>query len=68
MSTPAQRTRRPLIRWYNRASSKSFAQTFSPAKLLTDGLHADDVNIDFERQVPEVRGHIDALLGRTVLD
>ena len=37
-------------------------------QLLTDGLHADDVNIDFERQVPEVRGRIDALLGRTVFE
>jgi len=37
-------------------------------KLLTDGLKADSKLIDFERQVPEVRGRIDALLGRTVFE
>ena len=36
--------------------------------LLTDGLRADSTSIDFERQVPEVRGRIDALLGRTVFE
>ena len=37
-------------------------------ELLTDGLSADGTGIDFERQVPEVRGRIDALLGRTVFE
>jgi len=37
-------------------------------QLLTDGLRADESSIDFERQVPEVRGRIDALLGRTVFE
>jgi hypothetical protein len=37
-------------------------------RLLTDGLGADATSIDFERQVPEVRGRIDALLGRTVFE
>jgi hypothetical protein len=36
--------------------------------LLTDGLGADSTLIDFERPVPEVRGRIDALLGRTVFE
>ena len=36
--------------------------------LLTDGLGADSTLIDFERQIPEVRGRIDALLGRTVFE
>ena len=29
-------------------------------KLLTDGLGAESTSIDFEKQVPEVRGRIDA--------
>jgi SAM-dependent methyltransferase len=37
-------------------------------QLLIDGLLADESSIDFERQVPEVRGRIDALLGRTVFE
>ena len=37
-------------------------------KLLTDGLGAESTSIDFEKQVPEVRGRIDALLGRTVFE
>ncbi len=37
-------------------------------ELLTDGLRADGGAIDFERQVPEVHGRIDALLGRTVFE
>ena len=37
-------------------------------RLLTDGLGADSTQIDFERQVPEVRGRIDALLGRTIIE
>ena len=36
--------------------------------LLTRGLGADSASIDFEKQVPEVRGRIDALLGRTVFE
>lgn len=36
--------------------------------LLTEGLGAESKLIDFERQVPEVRGRIDALLGRTVFE
>lgn len=37
-------------------------------KLLTDGLGAESTSIDFEKPVPEVRGRIDALLGRTVFE
>jgi hypothetical protein len=37
-------------------------------RLLTDGLGADSTLIDFESQLPEVRGRIDALLGRTVIE
>lgn len=37
-------------------------------RLLTDALGADSTQIDFERQVPEVRGRIDALLGRTIIE
>jgi hypothetical protein len=37
-------------------------------RLLTDGLGAKTAEIDFERQVPEVRGRIDALLGRTLFE
>ena len=37
-------------------------------RLLTDGLGADSTQIDFERQVPEVSGRIDALLGRTIIE
>lgn len=37
-------------------------------QLLTDELKADGTSVDFERQVPEVRGRIDALLGRTVFE
>jgi SAM-dependent methyltransferase len=37
-------------------------------RLLTDGLGAKPTEIDFERQVPEVRGRIDALLGRTLFE
>ena len=37
-------------------------------RLLVDGLGADSQDIHFEKQVPEVRGRIDALLGRTVFE
>jgi SAM-dependent methyltransferase len=37
-------------------------------RLLTDGLGADATSIDFERPLPEVRGRVDALLGRTVFE
>lgn len=37
-------------------------------RLLTEALGADSTQIDFERQVPEVGGRIDALLGRTVIE
>jgi len=37
-------------------------------RLLTEGIGADSTSIDFEKQVPEVRGRIDALLGRTVFE
>lgn len=37
-------------------------------RLLVDGLGADSRDIDFERPAPEVRGRIDALLGRTVFE
>ena len=37
-------------------------------RLLVDGLGADSRDIDFEKQVPEVHGRIDALLGRTVFE
>ena len=37
-------------------------------RLLVDGLGAESPDIDFEKPVPEVRGRIDALLGRTVLE
>ena len=37
-------------------------------RLLVDGLGADSQDIDFEKPVPEVRGRIDALLGRTVFE
>ena len=36
--------------------------------LLTGGLGADSRDIDFERPAPEVRGRIDALLGRTAFE
>ena len=37
-------------------------------RLLVDGLGANSADIDFEKQVPEVHGRIDALLGRTVFE
>ena len=37
-------------------------------RLLVDDLDADSRDIDFEKQAPEVRGRIDALLGRTVFE
>ena len=37
-------------------------------KLLTDGLGAQSGDISFEHQTIEVRGRIDALLGRTVIE
>ena len=37
-------------------------------RLLTDALGADSTQIDFERQVPEVKGRIDALLGQTIIE
>lgn len=37
-------------------------------RLLTEGLGASSTSIDFERSVPEVKGRIDALLGRTVFE
>jgi hypothetical protein len=37
-------------------------------RLLTDGLGADATSVDFERPLPEVRGRVDALLGRTVFE
>ena len=37
-------------------------------RLLVGGLGADSRDIDFERPAPEVRGRIDALLGRTVFE
>ncbi|MBI4337997.1 MAG: N-6 DNA methylase [Chloroflexi bacterium] len=37
-------------------------------QLLVDGLGARSTEVDFERPVPEVRGRIDALLGRTVFE
>lgn len=37
-------------------------------RLLTEGLGASSENIDFEKQVPEVRGRIDALFERTIIE
>lgn len=37
-------------------------------KLLTDGLGAQSRDVSFEHQTIEVRGRIDALLGRTVIE
>ena len=37
-------------------------------KLLVDGLGAESRDVDFEKRVPEVRGRIDALIGRTVIE
>lgn len=37
-------------------------------ELLVNGLGASSTELDFERRVPEVRGRIDALLGRTVFE
>lgn len=37
-------------------------------ELLVNGLDASSTEIDFERPVPEVRGRIDALLGRTLFE
>jgi len=37
-------------------------------RLLTDGLGAASSQIDFERRIPEARGAVDALLGRTVFE
>jgi len=37
-------------------------------RLLVDELGADSRDIDFEKPAPEVRGRIDALLGRTVFE
>ena len=37
-------------------------------RLLVDGLQANIRDIEFERPAPEVRGRIDALLGRTVFE
>lgn len=36
--------------------------------LLTEEFGADIQSVDFERRVPEVRGRIDALIGRTVFE
>ena len=37
-------------------------------RLLVDGLGVESRDIDFEKPAPEVRGRIDALLGRTVFE
>lgn len=37
-------------------------------KLLTDGLGAKSADVTFEHQTFEIRGRIDALLGRTVIE
>ncbi len=37
-------------------------------RLLVEGLGAESREIDFEKPAPEVRGRIDALLGRTVFE
>lgn len=37
-------------------------------RLLTDGLGVSATSIDFDRELPEVRGRADALLGRTVFE
>jgi hypothetical protein len=37
-------------------------------KLLTDGLGAKSADVSFEHQTFEIRGRIDALLGRTVIE
>ena len=37
-------------------------------RLLVEDLDVDSPDIDFEKPVPEVRGRIDALLGRTVFE
>ena len=37
-------------------------------KLLTDGLGATSRDISFEKPTIEIRGRIDALLGRTVIE
>ena len=37
-------------------------------ELLVNGLDAKSTELDFEHQVPEVHGRIDALLGRTVFE
>src|SRR3990172_11989539 len=36
--------------------------------LLVQGLGARSSEVQFERPIPEVRGRVDALLGRTVLE
>lgn len=41
---------------------------FLVSKLLTDGLEARSGDLSFEHQTIEVRGRIDALLGRTVIE
>ena len=38
------------------------------SKLLTDGLGAQSADLTFEEHTIEVRGRIDALLGRTVIE
>ena len=37
-------------------------------RLLTDGLGAPSTDVQLEKPVPEVRGRLDALLGRTVFE
>src|SRR5207249_6899968 len=37
-------------------------------QLLIEEFHAELANLDFERRVPEVKGRIDALIGRTVFE
>lgn len=37
-------------------------------ELFVNGLGASSTELNFERRVPEVRGRIDALLGRTVFE
>jgi hypothetical protein len=37
-------------------------------QLLIEEFGAELSALDFERRVPEVRGHLDALIGRTILE
>ena len=66
MPIDAERLRETVVELVSRPGHEKVRALLH--RLLVDGLEARSSEIDFEKPVPEVRGRIDALLGRTVIE